>query len=78
VKNFHFFNFLLKIRLFKIFLPKFSIFRIIFPETRNVSDELIDFMSRMFERDPFMRATTKDLKEHPWINKNRTPLSEIK
>jgi serine/threonine protein kinase len=29
----------------------------------------------MLEKDPFERITVTELKEHPWINLNRTPLS---
>ena len=30
----------------------------------------------MLEKDPNQRITVEKLKEHPWLNENRTPLSE--
>jgi len=46
-----------------------------FPDTRDVSDEFVNLMSKMLEKDPFKRITIKELKENPWINMNRVPLS---
>jgi len=45
-----------------------------FPEKRYVSDDFLDFMSRMLEKDPFNRATIHEVKMHPWINTNREVL----
>jgi len=42
-----------------------------FPEKRFVSEEYLDFMSHMLEKDPFNRMTIQQIKKHPWINKNR-------
>jgi serine/threonine protein kinase len=59
-----------------MFISKY--FRVEFPDDRYISDEFYDLFSRFFEKDPFLRITTPELKKHPWLNKGRTPLSNIK
>jgi serine/threonine protein kinase len=54
------------------------IFRVKFPKDRYISDGLYDLFSKLFEKDPFKRITTQELKCHPWLNYNRTPLTEYK
>jgi [calcium/calmodulin-dependent protein kinase] kinase len=51
-------------------------FRINYPLRRYVSPELLDLISKCLEKDPFRRATARELKKHPWINKGRELLSK--
>jgi serine/threonine protein kinase len=37
------------------------------PET--ISEELKDFLTRCFEKDPFKRIDAKSLLQHPWLTK---------
>jgi len=40
------------------------------PMPENISEDLKDFLSRCFEKDPFKRIDAKSLIQHHWLTKN--------
>jgi serine/threonine protein kinase len=40
------------------------------PMPENISEDLKDFLSRCFEKDPFKRIDAKSLLQHHWLTKN--------
>ncbi|CAG0916905.1 unnamed protein product [Notodromas monacha] len=41
-----------------------------FPSAFNVSEDLKDLISRMLTKDPSLRITVPEIKEHPWVTSN--------
>ena len=42
-----------------------------------MSDDFIDFLTKFFQKDPFLRPTINDIKDHRWINQGKSNLREI-
>ena len=40
--------------------------------------KLKTFLEKMLEKDPAKRSTITELKDDPWLNKDRTPLKDMK